>query len=885
VPIAVGSRIGPYQITALIGAGGMGEVYRATDTRLGRDVAIKALPAEVAGDPERLARFRREAQVLALLNHPNIAAIHGLEDADGTPLLVLELVEGEDLAARLARGPIPIDEAIAIARHIAEGLEEAHEKGIVHRDLKPANVKVAPDGKVKILDFGLAKAFTSAESSVAPSDLSRSPTLAQTAGLILGTVGYMAPEQARGRPVDRRADIWAFGVVLWEMLAGRLLFQGETASDVMAAVLTRDPDWTALPPGTPPHVVKLVKRCLEREPRSRLQAIGDARIELERGAEPGLPAAAPAGGRRAWLTIAIILASVAAGAAAMNALRPSTRLAPAASRIAFEVNPPDGNHFTTGLDLSRDGQSLVFVAHDASGLASLWLRRLDALEAHRLEGTEGARYPFWSHDGRHIGFFADNTLKVIDLVGGGVRILTATGNTTDTRGGTWGAGDRIVYASTFSGGLSVINAQGGAPEPATELDATRQDGTHRWPWFLPDGRHFLFYACHGGGSEPGDLRLGTLGATTARTLTTAMSRGVFLPPRYAAFVLGKTLMAQEIDVERQVLAGDPIPLDIELEGSLSVSGFRFLSAAGDGSLAYRQVPGTVSRLVWTDRSGQVLSTAVDDGAWHNYPRLSPDGRVISVATYIPGRGSGAIVLHDSERHLDTPLTFDEEDSPAALWMPGGRRLAVWSASATSAVISILDPAHPGQKTEIFKGTRSTNIFDDIFPDGSILMTMAGKSNHFDLYRLSPVAGATPVPLVSSPFSQVNGALTSDGRWLAYAGDTTGRFEVYVRSLASGEEWRVTKNGGNFPLWRKDGRELYYVSPLGMILAVPTVVGATFSMGKEAPLFAGMLEDGGGRQYEATPDGQKFLLNRRIETADRPIVMRLGLTDRLAARKP
>ena len=684
--LAPGSRIGPYEVAALIGAGGMGEVYRATDMKLGREVAIKVLPADVAADAERLGRFRREAQLLASLNHPSIAAIHGLEEAAGIPFLVLELVEGEDIAQRLLRGPIPPDEAIDIARRIAEALEEAHEKGIVHRDLKPANVKIAPDGKVKVLDFGLAKAFTAGDASGPPADLSRSPTLVQSetrAGVILGTAAYMSPEQARGRAVDRRADIWSFGAVLWEMLAGRPLFTGETLSDVLAAVLTREPEWAALPEGTPPHVVRLLRRCLERDPRRRLQAIGEARIGLERGGDGGVDATAarsapPAAAGSGWWRLAgIAVVAAALGMAAMVALRPGPAApAVAPDRVAFGFEPPPGHYFVGGLELSRDGRSLAFVARDSEGQTWLWVRSLDAVEPRRIAGTDGARFPFWAPDGRRLGFFAGSQLKVVDLIGGAVKSIARTTNTPDARGASWGADDVILFAPTYYGALLQVGASGGTPTPATTLDAAHKDGTHRWPAFLPDGRRFLFYAAEGTGTEPGDARLGTVGSGTTHTLTASHSRAVFLPPRRILFVLGRSLVAQEIDLDRPGLVGEPIPLGIELQGSIGISGFRYLSAAAPGTLAHRQVEGDVTDLVWVDRAGQVLSTAAADGGWHQLPRLSPDGLRIAVAHYSPGASHGDIHVHDTARHLDTRVTFDENDDQTAAWSSDGRTLAV-----------------------------------------------------------------------------------------------------------------------------------------------------------------------------------------------------------------
>jgi Tol biopolymer transport system component len=890
MPLAVGSRIGAFQITALIGAGGMGEVYRATDTRLGREVAIKVLPAEVASDAERLARFRREAQLLAQLNHPNIAAIHGLEEADGTPVLVLELVEGEDLAARLRRGPIPLDEATAIAARIAEGLEEAHDKGIVHRDLKPANVKVAPDGKVKILDFGLAKAFTSSDGgggAAGAGDLSRSPTLMQTAGLahsgtragiILGTAAYMAPEQARGRPVDRRADIWAFGVVLWEILTGRALFGGETLSDVLAAVLTRDPEWGALPKDTPAHLVRLLRRCLERDPRRRLQAIGEARLSLEQGAGEVGPISSPQAGRSPapgpsrWLLPSVALLAAALGAAAMYVWRPAGAAgAPAPEPISFEVDPPAGNHYVDGLDLSRDGKSLVFAARDADGLMALWIRPLDTLAPRRLEGTEGARFPFWSPDARQVGFFANSQLKVIDLVGGAVRTIARTSD--DPRGGAWGAGDVILFASAYTNTLLKISASGGATSPATEFDPARKDGTHRWPSFLPDGRHFFFYASPGTGTEPGTLCLGSLDAAATRTLAPSQSNGVFLPPHSVVFAFGKALVAQDFDPDRLTLAGSAVSLGLELPGSLGLAGFRYLSAAAPGTLVYRQAPGQTSRLVWADRSGKEMGPVVEDGDWHNVPQIAPDGRRVATAHYGAGTGQGDIVVHDPDHHVATRVTYDDSDEGAGYWSRDGKLLAIWTATSTDTVVSLVDPSRPGSSRVVYTGPASV-VLEGLSPDGGLLLTMPGQDGRGDIYRLPP-GSDKPVPVVNTPFSESSPSMTDDGQWLAYVGDSTGRSEVYVRSMTTGEEWRLSKEGGRNPLWRRDGKELFYLDERGLMMLVPATLGKTPTFGTPEALFQGQLDPSGGRQYDVTADGQRFVLNRRNVISENPIVVRIG----------
>jgi hypothetical protein len=505
----IGARLGPYEISAKLGEGGMGEVYRATDTRLKRDVAIKVLPAAFTEDRERLARFEREAQLLAQLQHPHIASIFGIEESGGVRALVMELVDGPTLADRLEQGRLSVDESLSIARQLAEALEEAHERGIVHRDLKPQNIKAAAEGKVKVLDFGLAKAMDPAAGSAASAaDLARSPTIMNSPtltaahgtqlGVILGTAAYMAPEQARGGAIDKRADIWAFGVVLYEMLSGRQLFAGETVSDTLAGVLKTEIDWNALPTETPPAIRRLLRRCLERNPKNRLHDIADARIVLDDVASGRLEEG-PVGRAERVEKRAVwpFVAGAAAAGLALGALLAGMLGVPGgAAEIAvphaeLEIAAPAGHQFVSGLALSADGRRLALVARGQDGRTALWVRSLDAPEAKMIPGTTDARYPFWSPDGRRLGFFAQNRLKVTDLMGGGARALADTGATTDARGGSWGAGDRIVYAPTFIGPMYAIDAGGGEAEPATRIPEGSDLGTQRFPSFLPDGRRYV----------------------------------------------------------------------------------------------------------------------------------------------------------------------------------------------------------------------------------------------------------------------------------------------------------------------------------------------------------------------------------------------------------
>jgi Tol biopolymer transport system component len=736
----IGQRLGPYEISAKLGEGGMGEVYRATDTKLKRNVAIKVLPAAFTEDRERLARFEREAQLHAQLHHPNIASIFGLEESDGTRALVMELVEGPTLAERLEQGPLPFNEGLSVALQIAQALEEAHEKGIVHRDLKPQNIKASIEGRVKVLDFGLAKAMDSAAGSGSAVELARSPTLMQSPtltavhgtqlGVILGTAAYMAPEQAKGLPIDKRADIWAFGVVLFEMLSGRSLFAGDTVSDTLAGVLKTEIDFSKLPAETPSAIRRLLRRCLERKPQNRLHDIADARIVLDEVAsgrvEEGAHRPAGAAARRAaWpFVAAALVAGLALGTLLASTLLPAgRRAASAAPHAELEIAAPAGHQFVSGLALSADGQRLALVARGEDGRTALWVRSLDAPEAKLLAGTTDARYPFWSPDGRRLGFFAQNRLKVTDLFGGGARALADTGATTDARGGSWGADDRIVYTPTFVGPLYVIDAEGGTPEPATRIEAGSEIGTHRFPSFLADGRRFVFYASTGTGVEPGSLNLGRIGSLETKRLGPAASAALYAPPGYLLYVQGDSLVAHRFDDRREELVGHAEPLGVPLPGSVGVSGQRSLAVSNQGTLVYRADKRSATRLVWVNRRGEEIgSVSAETESWYYGPRLSPDGRRLAVSRYEPGSTSGGIWVHDLERGTAYPLTYgDKSDDTLAIWSPDGSELAYTAVGGERASgIYRVDAGQAGRERLWLAGERF-RIPGAWLPDGESLL--------------------------------------------------------------------------------------------------------------------------------------------------------------------
>jgi eukaryotic-like serine/threonine-protein kinase len=550
--VTVGTQLGSYEITALLGKGGMGEVWRARDMKLKRDVAIKFLLDELSRDHDRVSRFQREAEVLASLSHTIIAAIYDFQDVDGSRFLVLELVDGETLAERIQRGPLPVNEALEIARSICEALEAAHEKGIVHRDLKPANIKITPEGKVNVLDFGLAKAYEREHANVS---LSNSPTIsmaATNAGLILGTAGYMSPEQASGKTVEKRSDLWAFGVVLIEMLTGHAVFQGETVSHILASVLKDEPDWSALPARTPAPILRLLRRCLEKDRKRRLADASDARLEIEEALAAPVPEAALAGAatrdassRLAWIAFAAAVL-VAAGLAWVH-FRETPPAAPPEMRT--EIITPASNADPGDFALSPDGRQIVFVA-SGDGPSRLWLRSLATTAAQPLARTEGAEYPFWSPDGRSVGFFADGKLKRLDIGGGAPQVLA---NVAAARGGTWNADGDILFTPGLAGPLFRVSASGGEAVPVTKLD---QQTFHRFPQFLPDGRQFLF--CAQGTPEKAGIYLGSLDSGEMKRLTAADTTGVYAPSGWLLWERGNTLVAQRLDLKREELAGDPV---------------------------------------------------------------------------------------------------------------------------------------------------------------------------------------------------------------------------------------------------------------------------------------------------------------------------------------
>jgi len=871
--------IAHYRILEKIGEGGMGEVYRAADTKLHRDVALKVLPDVFASDPDRMVRFSREAQVLASLNHPNIAAIHGLEESGGRRALVMELVEGETLAERLKRGAFPPDEALGIARQIAEALEEAHERGIIHRDLKPANVKVTPAGAVKLLDFGLAKALEGERgTSGVTQDFSQSPTLAgmgTQAGMILGTAAYMSPEQARGHKADRKSDIWSFGAVLYELLTGRQAFAGDTLSDILASVLKADPEWSALPADLPPAAAELVRRCLVRDPKQRLQSIGDARIALSESlgspVAPGETLRIPAPsthsrGRQVlpWalfaLAAAALLASLGLRALRPAATEPPLRLAVAISDRSFDLS------LGASTVLSPDGTRLAYVVGDDNQRVLL-VRSLDRLETRELAsglGTVNTPYhPFFSPDGEWIGFVTPSELRKIQATGGTAQTICKVER---SRGASWGKDGTIVLAPTPASGLFRVPAAGGEPTPLTTLDKAKGEVTHRWPQFLPGGQAVLFTShTRSRDFSEASLEVVVMATGERRVVHRGGTYGRYVPSGHLVFVNLASLFAVPFDPERMQVTGSPAPVLQNLTVTSSEGGAQF-SFSESGRLAYVTAENSVTEypIVWVNRKGATTSLLTQPGTYAD-PRLSPDGKRLAM-TVLRG-GNWDIWVYDLERGVPTRLTFDDAAETEQVWSPDGRDL-IFSSDKDGTDNLYRKRADGSGEIERLTESDQAQWASSWSRDGRHVVLTSSRSG-FDLEVL-PLEGERKLQtFLSTPFREADAVFSPDGRWLAYASNESGRLEVYVRPHPqAGGRWQVSDGGGAYPRWSRDGRELFYRIDTGVMAASIEAVGATLRVGKAHVVFEGPFRGGttglgiGGysfADYDVAPDGQRFVM--------------------------
>jgi Tol biopolymer transport system component len=842
----------------------MGEVYRAHDARLGRDVALKILPAAFASDPERIARFDREARTLATLNHPHIAGIYGFEESNGVRALALEFVGGETLANCIARGPIPIEEALPIAHRIAEALEAAHEHGIIHRDLKPANIKLGEDGTVKVLDFGLAKALESVSSSAGEAAVSptiTSPLMTQR-GVILGTAAYMSPEQAKGRAADKRSDIWAFGCVLYELLTGQRAFAGEGISDCLAAVLKGEPDWRLLPPYTPPSVGRLLRRCLAKDVKQRLSEFGSVRLELEEALQPLSGVDAPRDNVRApwrdlllWVAVAVLLVCTSALGLIVYRGRPSRLLVAGEMRVDIALpGAANSGDFT----LSPDGRNLLFAQAN-----QLWLRPLESETARPVAGTEDFdKFPFWSPDGRSIGLFTPTQLKRIDLATGLARNLAAA---SQALGGSWGSRGDIVFVPSLSSPVFRIGAGGGAMSQVTQLGPGHVG--HRFPHFLPDGRHFLFLVM--GAPDKQGIYLGSIDAPhDMHRLMESDSPAVFAPPDAVLFMRKGTLMAQRLDVERRELRDTPEPVGSRVAVWSNYFNALLVSASATASIAYRANLGE-RQLVWLDRSGREVGSvggpdaAQQTGFTINSGRISPDGRERTVD------GNADLWLLDLGRGVPSRFTFTEVRDAAGVWSPDGRRLVF--GSERRGVYDLYEKQADGSRAEVeLFASPEHKTAEDFSPDGRYLLYHAYRpSTDRDLWVLPLTGPRTPIPIANTPFEEWLARFSPDGRWIAYQSDESGRPEVYVQSFPRrGSKVQVSTGGATSPQWRQDGRELFYLGPRGRVTCVPIeLTPETVESGAPVVLFTAPRDaemSDSGYRFLVSGDGKRFLFSNVVE---------------------
>jgi serine/threonine protein kinase len=843
------AALGWYRIVHLLGEGGMGKVYRATDTKLRREVAIKVLPREFQGDPARLARFEREAQVLASLNHPHIGAIYGLEAFEGVPFLVLELVEGPTLAERIARGPVPPDEALAIAEQIIEALEYAHERSVVHRDLKPANIKLTPDGSVKVLDFGLAKALADPVSASNPAD---SPTVTigpTAAGVILGTAAYMSPEQAGGKPLDKRTDIWSFGVVLYEMLTGKPLFRGETIAEMLASVLKDVPDFE----GVPAQFRPLLPRCLEKDRTRRLRDIGDALAILE-NAPVSVAKSTPS--RIVW-TLAAAAAVFALAFCTLSFVHfreatPEARvmttsiLAP--ENTTFSFNIPVTSRTVSPPELSPDGKRIVFAARAADGSTQLWVRPLDSLTAQPLAGSGGATFPFWSPDSRSIAFFADGKLKRIDTAGGVVLTLA---DAPFPRGGSWSHRGVIIFGGSFSGPLQRISDDGRASAPATKFDA-RKELFHYSPWFLPDGRHFLFGVIRTGFGEI-TLQIGALDSQEVRAVGSGGS--AMYSDGYLLYMRENALMAQPFDAHRLATTGEARPVAAQVESRFSSGTIvGMFSVSRERLLAYHSGSSGSQQLTWFDRSGKAQGALGNPSYDFVSVEFSPDRKSVAVSRRDQDSG---LWIYDVSRGRRTRVALGGD----LIWSPDGKTF-VYSYSSTDGRGTVRRrlyraAADGTSKPEVLL-EGALGLASSWSPDGAIVAYTRMDSNEsMDIWMLPLGTGSPskPYPWLATPSQEAYGKFSPDGQWVAYDSDDSGRDEIYVAPFPGpGPRRQISVDGGSRPRWRADGKEIFYIGLNDRLMAA------------EVSTKAGGLEVGTIRQlnipaglFDVSADGQRFLV--------------------------
>jgi serine/threonine protein kinase len=883
-----GTRLGPYEIESPLGAGGMGEVYRARDTRLDRTVAIKVLNAQLVASSELRARFEREAKVISQLQHPHICVLHDVGNEGPIDYLVMEFLQGESLAERLRKGPLPADQVLTIAIEIADALEKAHRAGVVHRDLKPGNVMLTKSG-AKLLDFGLAKPLGATVASGAGSGASASvfaaaltqtmpspspSTPLSTAGAVIGTVQYMSPEQIQGIEADARSDIFSFGVMLFEMVTGKRTFEGKTQASIVGQILAVDPpSVSTLRPQTPPGLDRVIRLCLDKDPDERIQTAHDLKLQLQAIAEAPLartqvPVVVPA--RRSWLpwVAAGVLAVVAIALAIAYLQSPR---APQVSVHSYILAPEKSTFLLTGNSagppaLSPDGLRLGFVAKNADGKQLLWIRPLNSAVAQPMSGTEGATYPFWSPDSRYVGFFAAGKLNKVEASGGPPQALC---DASAGRGGTWNSTGTIVFTPDATSGLARVDAAGGTRVALTTPDA--KETSHRWPDFLPDGNHFLYFA-HGSTTADNGIYLAALDSRDKdkdrKLLLRNDSNAIYAAPGFLLFVRDNTLVAQRFNPRSLALEGEAKPVADHV--AINTDTWRsVLTASANGVLLYQHgAAGGGSQLVWYDASGKPGEPVLPEDADYYRPKLSPDGT--KLAFDLENNGIGDIWVFDLARHTKTRITFGPQYSADAVWWPDGKSIVFdYGPSGSASSLYRQNADGTGSKEKLLETPGISEIPFSVSPDGRYIAYMRRdpKSNTgWDIWALPMFPDKSgeqkPFAVVSTSFVDVTPSFSPDGKWLAYANNETGRLEVYIQPFPSGAgRWQVSTAGGATPNWRKDGKELFFFSTDGQVMAVDVSEnGASLQLGAPHALFKATTVSGPSGPYTVSADGKKFVMN-------------------------
>lgn len=906
--LAAGTQLGPYEILSQLGAGGMGEVYKARDTRLNRSVAIKVLPPHLADNPDLRERFEREAHAIASLQHPNICTLYDIGEQEGAHYLVMEYLEGETLAARLTRGPLPLDQVLKIATEISDALDKAHRKGCTHRDIKPANIMLTKGGS-KILDFGLAKLkpplvrtdIPYSEMPTPPSKVALphgyGPDALTASGTILGTLLYMAPEQLEGRveEIDGRADIFSLGTLIYEMVTGQKAFSGKSQASVIASILKEEPPaMSALQPLTPPALERVVNICLAKDADERWQSALDLCRALQWirdtmsgiGAVPAAAAprlAANKWKRRLAFSAAGLMAWLVTSWIVWN-LKPAP---PPTEMMRFSVTTPGPPTATERLAVSPDGRSIAFQAQNFSGISQIWLRTMDSLDARPIAGTERGGSPFWSPDGRFLGFFADAKLKIVDVAAGQVQNLA---DAPAGRGGTWNQDGTIVFAPEAFGGLARVSASGGVVTPLTSLNTSTGETSHRSPQFLPDGRHFIYFVMFLPREKAG-VYLGSLDSGEIRRLLTTPYNAAYASPGYLLFIRGETLVAQSFDPQSLQLSGHPIPLADGVFLAKSTGVANFFSSQGR-VLAYVNSSADSRQLEWFDRDGKSLGHLGRPQAFSSQsPKLSPDGKRLAVAR--GPVGGEDIWLWDLVSGISSRFTFDPARDNSPVWSPDGSQIIFRSDRAGRYRFYEKNSTGSGEEKVIFESPSQAILQpQDLSSDGrTLLYVTPGENTGLDIWAL-PLKGGEggkPFPYLQTEFSENQAQFSPDGRWVAYTSNELGRDEVFLQSFPRpGSKRQVSSGGGVQPRWRADGRELYYLAPDQKLMAVAVRPGSNLELGTPKVLFQTRLATVGtaapeNRQlYDVTPDGKRFLLSLLPEQAGPPITVilnwTLGLTE-------